>query len=99
MKQTLSLLMLLAYSLVTAQDPLRDKLNHVFANINKSQIPTGCLQEYATPLLPLDIFHGVLTDSNCVDLDGWRMVYTTLYSSRIYGTNPSSAFTSCNSDL
>jgi hypothetical protein len=67
---------------------LRDKLNNVFANINKNQIPTGFLEEFATPLVPLDVFNGVLTDSNRVDIDGWRMVYSTLYSSRIYGTNP-----------
>jgi hypothetical protein len=39
-----------------AQDPLRDKLNLVFVNINKSLVPTGFLEEYSTPLVPLDVF-------------------------------------------
>jgi hypothetical protein len=97
-KKALTIFVFLALAVqVRAQDPLRDKLNLVFANINKSQIPTGFLEEYATPLVPLDVFNGVLTDSNRVQTpDVWRMIYTTLYSSRIYGTNPLPTLTVVN---
>jgi hypothetical protein len=62
-------------------DPLRNQLNSVFTNIDKSQVPTGFLEEYGVPLLPLDVFNGVLTDSNKVDIATWRMVYSTLQTS------------------
>lgn len=82
---TLSMLSIILYA---QNDPLREKLDHVFTNINKSQVPTGFLEEYGNPFLPLDVFNGVLTDSNKLTMDIWRQVYATLYSSRIYGTNP-----------
>ena len=34
-------------------DSLRDKLNSIFQNIDKSQIPTGYLVEYGTEFTPL----------------------------------------------
>jgi hypothetical protein len=68
--------------------PVRTQLNSVFANINKSQVPTGFLQEYGEPLVPIDVFSGVLSDSNKVDINAWYMAYATLSSSRIYGVNP-----------
>lgn len=85
-----SILLLCSFSfgLVAQTDPLRDKLNLIFANINKSQVPTGFLEEYGVHLVPLDVFPGILTDSNKVNIYAWRQVYATLQSSRIHGTNP-----------
>jgi hypothetical protein len=68
--------------------PVRTQLNNVFSNIDKSQVPTGFLQEYGEPLVPIDVFNGALTDSNKVDISAWYVTYATLSSSRIYGTNP-----------
>ncbi len=68
-------------------DPISTQLNSVFANVNKSQIPTGFLQEYGIPFLPLEVFNGVLTDSNKVDNRSWRMVYASLQTARINGPN------------
>ena len=45
-------------------DPLRDKLDSIFINIDKWQIPSGYLQEYGAEFTPLHRFNGVLTDSN-----------------------------------
>lgn len=80
-------------------DPIRDKLNFVFANIDKSQIPTGFLEEYGINLVPLDVFNGILTDSNKVDINAWRMVYATLYSSRINAANPLPLLSAVNSAI
>jgi hypothetical protein len=38
--------------------------------------------------VPIDVFNGVLSDSNKVDINAWYMAYATLSSSRIYGANP-----------
>ena len=89
MKKCLICTFIFLSSVVFAQtDALRDKLNLVFSNINKSQIPTGFLEEYGVHLVPLDVWNGVLTDSNKVNIYAWRQVYATLQSSRIHGTNP-----------
>ncbi len=86
--------------MVDAQsDPLRDKLNLVFANINKSQVPTGFLEEFGVHLVPLDVFQGTLTDSNKVNIYAWRQVYATLQSARIYGTNPLSELGTVNATI
>ena len=45
------------------QDPLRLKLDSIFQNVNKAQIPTGYLKEYGAELMPIHCFKGVLTDS------------------------------------
>lgn len=56
-------------------DALRNQLNTIFQNINKSIIPTGYLEEYGAGLVPLDVFNGQLTDSNRLDMDLWRYAY------------------------
>ena len=56
-------------------DPLRDKLDSVFYNIDKSQIPSGYLQEYGAEFTPLHRYNGVLTDSNVINnLDLFRFI-------------------------
>lgn len=84
---------------VIAPDSLRQKLDLVFANLDKTPITSGFLEEYGVPLIPLDIFNGVLTDSNRVDMTVWRQVYSTLYTARIQGTNPMATLPVVNSAL
>ena len=56
-------------------DPLRDKLDSIFINIDKSQIPNGYLQEYGAEFTPLHRYNGVLTDSNVINnLDLFRFI-------------------------
>lgn len=80
-------------------DPLRDKLNTIFANINVSQIQTGFLKEYGAPLVSLEAFRGQLTDSNMVTINVWRHIYATIYSSRIQGTNPLGGLSGVNTAI
>lgn len=82
---------------VSSSDPVADKLDHLFAQLDKSQVPTGFLADYGTAFLPLDVFNGILTDSNRVDMDAWRMAYASLHSSRINGVNPLPTLPSVNS--
>jgi hypothetical protein len=84
---------------VSSGDPVADKMNFIFAHLDKSQVPTGFLADYGAEFLPLDIFNGVLTDSNKVNMDVWRMAYASLYTSRIYGTNPLPTFESINTTI
>lgn len=67
-------------------DSLRTELDRVFIHLDKSQVPTGYLAEYAVPLLPLNVFDGTLSDSNRTNTDVWRQAFATLATSRIYGT-------------
>mgnify|MGYP000017526665 CR=1 FL=1 len=69
-------------------DALRNQLNTIFQNIDKSQVPSGFLEEYGAGLVPLDVFNGQLTDSNRLDIDLWRYAYGSVYTSNIYGANP-----------
>jgi|GEM_PF-3149069 len=79
-------LRLLAQSQTT--DPTRATLDNIFAQLDKSQVPTGLLAESALPLVPLDVFNGTLTDSSRTTPDGFRYVYATLYSALVSGTQP-----------
>lgn len=80
-------------------DSLRMRLDYVFGRIDKSQVSTGILEEYSYDFLPLDVFQGTLTDSNKVDMRVWRMIYATLYSGRIYGTNTLDPLSAVNSNI
>lgn len=55
MKKILYALLLLLSINSKAQtgDPLRDKLDTIFQNLDKSQIPTGYLSEYGTEFTPI----------------------------------------------
>lgn len=68
-------------------DELRNKLNYVFQNIDKSQVPTGYLEEYGPGFVPFKPFNGILTDSNRLDMDLWEILYGSIKNSLIYGTS------------
>jgi len=44
-------------------DPVRQKLDVLFVNLDRSQVPTGRLLEAAVPLGPVTSFDGLLRDS------------------------------------
>jgi hypothetical protein len=70
----------------TGVDSLRQQINNVFANLDKSQVPTGYLAGYGVPLVSLEALNGTLVDSNRTNTDVWRQAYATLITSQIYGT-------------
>lgn len=78
----------LSASAPSVSDPLRDTLDYVFRNLDKSQVPTAYLEEYGTGLLAFRPYNGALVDSNKVTATPWRALYAGLQSARITGTNP-----------
>jgi hypothetical protein len=56
-------------------------LQYIFQPIDKNQIPTGFLEEYGCPMLPMETFNGTLTDSNRIDMHLWRTLYFQLQTS------------------
>ena len=69
-----------------AQDSFRLKVNSVFQNVDKSQVPTQHLMEFGYPFLPINKFDGTLVDSNKTDITVWRMLYASFLTSYV-GTN------------
>lgn len=68
-------------------DSLRLTLDNVFANVDKSQIPGGFLEEYGAQFANLKTYNGTLTDSNYVNAMAWHYIYASVYSAKIFGTN------------
>lgn len=67
---------------------LAGKLQYIFSQLNRSEIPTGFLEERGLPLMSIKPFNGVLTDSNKLNITRLRMSYFGLYSSCMLTTNP-----------
>lgn len=101
-KTSCLLLTLLGINQAQAQapDPTRQYLDNLVAPLDKTQVPTGFLAEYAVPLVPLDVFNGTLTDSSRTNPDGFRFIYTTVYSAWLgSGNNPLPSLLELNSRL
>ncbi len=64
------------------------KYDYVFGALDRSQIPTGFIDERAVPLISLKPFNGLLTDSNKVDINTWRALYFTTRSACLLDNNP-----------
>jgi hypothetical protein len=59
-------------------------MNHIFGNLDKTKIPFGLLLDYAMEFTNLENFNGLtLTDSNKIDNNILRQIYTTLATARI----------------
>ena len=56
-----------------------EKLLHFIVQpLNKSQVPTGFLEECGYPILSAATFNGTLTDSNRIDINLWRILFLQL---------------------
>jgi hypothetical protein len=53
-------------------------LQYIMQPLDKNQIPTGFLEEYGCPMLPMETFNGSLSDSNRIDMHLWRTLYFQL---------------------
>lgn len=83
----LALLLLTQLRPAPAQTPdgMRLQLNQVFANVDKSQVPSAYLEEYGEQLLGVRPYNGVLTDSNRTDMEVFRYLRATIFSARVTG--------------
>jgi hypothetical protein len=66
-------------------DSLRLRLDHILAPLDKSQVPTRLLADYAAPLARLTSFDGTLADSTRTTPLLFRALYATAC---ITGANP-----------
>jgi len=88
MKRTLSLLLIaiLLSSAVKAQNyntQFVAKMNKLFQQIDKSQITSGLLSDYALELVDILTFNGIPADSNYITPDTWLNLYSTVYNAKI----------------
>jgi len=75
-------------------------LQYIMQPLDKNQVPTGFLEEYGCPILPMGTFNGVLTDSNRIDRYLWRTLYFQLQTAWCKtGTNPMPAITTVNTTI
>lgn len=65
-------------------EEVRRTLNHIFAKLDKSRVPTGLLLDYAFDLIDLDRFNGKeLTDSNYVRGIDFEYILRTIRSAAV----------------
>jgi hypothetical protein len=62
---------------------LIDQLNYVFQNLDKSRISTGFLSDYGIQVIDPVYFNGIPADSNYVDMETWKILYSVMFSSKI----------------
>ncbi len=75
-------------------------LQYIMQPLDKSQIPTGFLEEYGAPIIPMETFNGTLTDSNRIDMNLWRTLYFQLQTGWAEtGSNPLPAITTVNTTI
>lgn len=85
-------LLLLALSLHPAQaqgpDSLRLALDHLFAPLDKTQVPVPYLYEYGNRFASATPFNGSLTDSSVATLTAWRLLYASVISGNVGRPSP-----------
>ena len=52
---------------------------YVAGPLNKSQVPTGFLEDYGAPFIPMAAYNGLLSDSNKIEISLWRLLYFQLF--------------------
>jgi hypothetical protein len=52
---------------------------YVAGPLDKSQVPTGFLEDYGAPFIPMAAFNGNLSDSNNIEINLWCLLYFQLY--------------------
>ncbi len=87
------------YPKAQTTDVLRNELDAIFQYVDKSQVPTGYLEEYGAGFVPLRSFNGLLTDSNRFNFDSWQLIYGQLRASKIYGTTALPSLTTATNNI
>ena len=86
MKKIIIIVALLIIKLISYVqiDPVRTELNNIFQNINKTQIPTGYLNEYGPEVVNKKWLTGALSDSNFIrDMNTYNFLYNDIENCRI----------------
>ena len=78
MKKILLFSLLLHLCLVihaqTPADEALSRMNYVFEEVNRSNVPTGLLSNYGVQPIPLEYYNGIPADSNFVDNDSYILL-------------------------
>ena len=79
----------------------QEKLQRYVAGpLDKSQVPTGFLEDYGAPFIPMAAYNGQLSDSNKIEISLWRLLYFQLQTSYCQaGTNPLPSIVTVNDAL
>jgi hypothetical protein len=81
----LTMMLLTSLGSYSQYDSARIELNHIFQYIDKSQIPSGYLDEYGAQVIDKNWLNGSLTDSNRIyNISLFRYLYNDLEFSKIY---------------
>ena len=73
---------------------------YVAGPLDKTQVPTGFLEEYGAPFIPMAAYNGNLSDSNDVEIKLWRLLYFQLQTSYCQAaTNPLPSIVTVNTAL
>ena len=90
---------LMMTSYLSAQNPgqeYTDRMNHIFQYVDKNKISTGLLSDYGLQMVEPEYFDGIPADSNYVNMDTWRMLYSGMFTSKINNlvslTDPETVF-------
>lgn len=75
-------------------------LQYMMQSVDKSQVPTGYLEEYGLPAFKMTPFDGTANPANWSEPNLWRLLYFQLYSSFTgTGTNPMPTIQQVNSTI
>jgi len=77
-----------APNLLAQTTTMRDVLNIAFANVDKTRVPTKYLKEFGYNFMPMNIFNGVLADTNVLDMSAWRLLYGSFLTSCVGTSTP-----------
>ena len=69
-----------------AQNPgqaYTNRMDSIFQYVDKNRITTGLLSDYGLQMVEPVYYDGVPADSNYVDMDTWRMLYSGMFTSKI----------------
>lgn len=64
-------------------ESLRAELDEAFRNVDLNKVPTGLLSDYSISLIYPNDFNGTLSDTNYVNFDVWKIVYTGLFRAQV----------------
>jgi hypothetical protein len=98
---TCAFLLLFAYN-INAQAPdtstTQKLIRYILQPLDKSQVPTGFMEEYGAPIIPMKNFNGILNDTNNVDINVWRTLYFQMQTAYCgSGSNPFPTIATVNS--
>src|SRR5437868_90880 len=76
-------------SFAQSGDTARDQLTKIFQYIDKSQIPSGYLDEYSPQVVYKKWLNGILSDSNGIfDITTFNFLYNDIENANLYTGAP-----------